>query len=64
LHGGDIAAAAQRVIGRDRPHEFALEILRVVIPEDHRPIGQQGARMDEPLFEGEAIDKRLQRRTG
>jgi len=54
-----VSASRERVTGADRPEEFAVEILLIVIAEGVRCVLQQRKRMDLSLVERERVNEWL-----
>ena len=63
-HGGDVERHLKGVADRHVALELGVEIARTVAAEACRPILDDRLLSDHALFEGEAVDERLQRRAG
>ena len=59
-HCRDIAAVNQSLLGRNGPHETAVEILRAEGAEGGGRVLQDGARVQQSLIEAKSVDERFQ----
>src|SRR5262249_49018752 len=63
-HRRDVAAAHERVLHADRPHEATIEVLGAEGAEGRRHVPEDRQWMHQALIEAERVHERLQGRAG